>query len=222
MKLRLGRIALFGALAIAAFGSVAQTTGASRFTRLAHPLTATRLPPGLDTTPITVMVILPGDPVAVVQETAGRRLSRGEKDTVKNQRKSDQDAIRTQIVAAGGTIVGQMQSAMNGVKVRIASNKLPALAQIPGVFGVKGVNRYTRDNAIGVPRMQAPAVWAGVPAFKGEGIKVAIIDTGIDYTHANFQGPGTVAAYTAAFAAGTAPADPAAFRPQCKAREGWH
>jgi len=28
-------------------------------------------------------------------------------------------------------------------------------------------------------------------------VKIAIIDTGIDYTHANFGGPGTAAAYTA-------------------------
>ena len=43
--------------------------------------------------------------------TAGRKLSRGEKDQVKGQRKSDQDAIRAQIAAAGGTVVGTFQSA---------------------------------------------------------------------------------------------------------------
>src|SRR5207245_2072071 len=38
-------------------------------------------------------------------------------------------------------------------------------------------------------------------------------DTGIDYTHANFAGPGTVAAFNAAFATSTAPANPAYFGP---------
>ena len=78
---------------------------------------------------------------------------------------------------------------------------------------VKGVNTYQRHNVVGVPRVQAPAVWAGVPHFRGEGMKVAIIDTGIDYTHANFGGPGTVAAFDAAFAASTSPASPALFGP---------
>jgi subtilisin family serine protease len=34
-------------------------------------------------------------------------------------------------------------------------------------------------------------------------IKIAIIDTGIDYTHANFGGPGTIGAFDAADAADT-------------------
>ena len=173
----------------------------------------TKLPPGLDTTPVTVVVVLAGDPVATVQEAAGRRLSRAEKDSVKGQRKSEQNAVSAQIVAAGGKIVGTFQSAVNGIKVQIPSNKIGALRQIVGVVDVKGVNTYQRDNVIGIPRVQAPAVWAGVPHFRGEGMKVAIIDTGIDYTHANFGGPGTVAAFDAAFAASTSPADPALFGP---------
>ncbi len=193
----------------------AQTAGTGRFKAVdpQQRRARTKLPPGLDSTPVTVVVLLPGDPVAVVQETAGRRLSRGEKDSVKSQRKNEQNAVSSQIVAAGGKIVGTFQSAINGIKVQIPSNKIGALRQIPGVVDVKGVNTYERDNVIGVPRVQAPAVWAGIPAFRGEGMKIAIIDTGIDYTHANFGGPGTVAAFDAAFAASTSPADPALFGP---------
>ena len=39
-----------------------------------------------------------------------------------------------------------------------------------------------------------------------------MIDTGIDYTHANFGGPGTIAAYNAANAADTLPANAGAVR----------
>src|SRR5262249_10000381 len=45
----------------------------------------------------------------------------------------------------------------------------------------------------------------------GQDSTVAVIDTGLDYTHANFGGPGTSAAYDQAFAHSTAPADPALF-----------
>src|SRR5262249_20699216 len=50
-----------------------------------------------------------------------------------------------------------------------------------------------------------PEVWAAGPAGSslGEHSTVAIIDTGIDYTHADFGGPGTKAAYDTAFASDT-------------------
>ena len=51
------------------------------------------------------------------------------------------------------------------------------------------------------------------PGLHGEHIKIAILDSGIDYTHANFGGPGTVAAFNAAKAASTSPADPSMFGP---------
>jgi subtilisin family serine protease len=47
--------------------------------------------------------------------------------------------------------------------------------------------------------VKAPEVWAtGDPGSLGENSTVAIIDTGIDYTHADFGGPGTPAAYNTA------------------------
>jgi minor extracellular serine protease Vpr len=215
MAFRAWRFALAGAAAIAALGMAVQVSAAGPIKRVDKSVlaSASKLPPGLDATPVTVVVLLAGEPVATAQEAAGRKLTRGEKDSVKGQRKNEQDAIRPQIEAAGGKILGTFQSAVNGIKVRIASNRIGALSAIPGVVGVKGVNRYERENALGVPRVGAPAVWSGIPGYHGEGIKVAIIDTGIDFTHANFGGPGTPAAYNAAKAANTVAADPSLFGP---------
>ena len=221
MNVRLLRLALVGLLSIAVFGAAAQAPRANRFVSVdPNVMRVAKLPPGLDTTPVKVVVLLAGQPVALVEESAGRKLSRSEKDAVKSQRKNDQAAISSQIVAAGGTILDSFQSALNGIKVQIAANKVNALRSIPGVVDVKGVNSYDRDNVIGVPRVQAPAVWSGIPGFRGEGIKIAVIDTGIDYTHANFRGPGTVAAYQAAKATDTLPANPALFGPSAPRVKG--
>ena len=74
---------------------------------------------------------------------------------------------------------------------------------MPGVVAVKSVGTYERTNATSVPLIGAPQVWQGTAHFQGQGVKIAVIDTGIDYTHANFGGPGTVAAYKAAKATNT-------------------
>ena len=214
-----------GAMAIAGWfgqGSISHAQGAgpgaaaNRFelADVQGPLTTTYVPRGLDQdTLVTVVATLAGDPVAIQQETAGRRFTRPEKDRVKAQRLAEQTAVRPSIEALGGQVVGAYQSALNGVKVRIPRSQIAALRQVNGVVDVKTVNVYQRENAFGVPRIQAPTAWAGVAGFRGEGIKVGIIDSGIDYTHANFGGPGTAAAYAAARATGTQAADPALFGP---------
>jgi subtilisin family serine protease len=169
-------------------------------------------PVGLNTQPVNVVVQLAGDPVAVQQGNAGRKLSKAEKDQIKGQLKGAQDSLRDSIASLGGTVVAQYQVAYNGIKVRIAANKTDQLAALPGVVAVRPLQLMQPDNTNGIPLIGAPGVWQSL-GFHGEHVKVAVIDTGIDYTHANFNGPGTVAAYAAAHAAETAPADPSLFGP---------
>src|SRR5262249_51392784 len=68
----------------------------------------------------------------------------------------------------------------------------------PGVKAVHLVTPKVPDNAHTIPFIGVQQLWAnaGLPVH-GEGIKVGVIDTGIDYTHANFGGPGTGAAFNA-------------------------
>jgi subtilisin family serine protease len=177
-------------------------------------------PRGIDQTMVKVVVIFAGDPVATAQETAGRKLTRQEKSVVKARRAAEQAASRSSLVAAGARVEGTFQSALNGIKVSVPRNRIAALRQISGVVGVKPVGVYTHDNVVSVPRTQAPFAWAGVNGVRGEGVKVAIIDTGIDYTHANFGGPGTPAAYQVAHMSETAPADPSMFGPNAPKVKG--
>jgi minor extracellular serine protease Vpr len=170
------------------------------------------MPIGASQAPINVVVRLTDDSVAVRQGNAGRKLTAAEKETIKGQLKAKQDALVGSIIAAGGTVTGFFQSSINGIKVRIARDKLAQLAMLPGVTGVRPVIAREPSNERSVPFIGTPAAWQSL-GVHGEGIKVAIIDTGIDYTHANFGGPGTPAAYAAAHAAETSPANPALFGP---------
>jgi minor extracellular serine protease Vpr len=171
------------------------------------------VPRSLSSEPTTVVVQLRGKSIAQAQADAGRKLTGSEKNQIKGQLKASQDALVPQIQAAGGTVLAQFQGALNGIKVQIAGSKQSQLATLRGVDGLLPVHDDVLENAVSVPYIGAPTVWSAPTNYRGEGIKIGVIDTGIDYTHANFNGPGTVAAYAAADAADTAPANPLYFGP---------
>ena len=165
-----------------------------------------------DTGTVTVMVEMVGDPVAVVQAKVGRELTNAERQTIKAELRGRQDVAKGQIQALGGQVRSQMQSAYNGMRVDIARNAVPAVAALANVVAVRGVQNFYLNNANSVQLLGVPSVWQNT-GVTGDNVKVAIIDTGVDYTHANFGGPGTVEAYEAADANDTDAPDPALFGP---------
>ena len=214
---RAATLAVAGLL-IASFGdaallSAAQPSGADRFTRIdAGPISGF-VPKSLSKASATYMLQLAGDPVTVADANAGGALNAAQKNALKNQLKQAQAPVAQQAKGLGAKVLGSYQLAYNGVKVRASGNKVAALAAIPGVIAVREMVPVEPDNTHGVPLIGAPAVWDGLAGLHGEGIKIGIIDTGIDYTHADFGGSGLAADYTAAHAAETSPANPAWFGP---------
>lgn len=212
-----------GVAAVSALGVVAlciTATGVAASKPEANPdetfVPTTFVPQSLSSEAGTYVVELRGQSTAEVQADKGRKLTRAEKDQIKAQLKGAQDGLRPSIEGAGGTVLAQFQSALNGIKVSIAKNKLGELQALPGVTRILPVGQVYPDNATSVPYIGAPQVWNAAPSspnLRGEGVKIGVIDTGIDYTHANFGGPGTVAAYTAANLADTIAANPLQFGP---------
>jgi minor extracellular serine protease Vpr len=107
--------------------------------------------------------------------------------------RSQEGAIR-QAQSLGGRIIFRYGTLVNAFSARLSPRAARALAQRPDVASVQPVSIVKLTNSTSVPFIGAPQVWNTFGA-RGQGMRLALVDTGIDYTHKAFGGPGTVEAY---------------------------
>jgi len=95
----------------------------------------------------------------------------------------------------------RLQRVMNAVAVVVEPSKLDRIRALPGVKRVRVISPEYPVNATSVPFIGAPQLWAntlGLPEdITGTGIRIGIIDTGVDYLHPMFGGSGQLSAYQA-------------------------
>jgi subtilisin family serine protease len=186
-----GATALLLGSALPAATFAASPNANREFTRLDVSKIDPKLGPAmLSNKPVTVMVQLKG------AQATRANVSKAQQVTRAKALKATQDKLKPAITRGGGRVLGQYQYAYNGIKVRIAGRGLAALLALPGVAAIRGVATYTIDNVNSVPFTGAPAAWTDL-GVTGAGQTIAVIDTGIDYTHANLGGVGTAAAFNA-------------------------
>jgi subtilisin family serine protease len=119
-----------------------------------------------------------------------------------------QNVIAAQITSLGGTVLARVTKAHNAVIATIDVSHLPTLKALSGVVAVRPVADFALTSSdVSIPYVGASAVQAN--GVTGQGIRVAMLDTGVDYTHYNLGGSGKVADYHAAtaVAGGTPPAN---------------
>ena len=137
-----------------------------------------------------VIVRLKGKPVSKHHDqTSGGRISR------KEQLKYEQSNFlrRADRLAPGCKNVASTQVVLNSIFMEVDEDQIDALASDSEVYSVNRVIDYQMDLSDTVPYIGAEAVQlAGVD---GSGVKVAVLDSGIDYYHADLGGDGIVADY---------------------------
>jgi uncharacterized repeat protein (TIGR01451 family) len=112
-----------------------------------------------------------------------------------------QDRVAALLSGRGAREMFRVQKALNGIAVAVTPEDVRALSALPGVKRVIPIYPEFLTNSTSVPFIGTPSVWAntiGLPAgADGTGIRIGIIDTGLDYMHADFGGTGVLTDYQA-------------------------
>jgi subtilisin family serine protease len=138
--------------------------------------------------------------VDVFARLAGESVAGSNELVSREQVLAEQAAFINRIltVAPNAEVMASVQLATNGVVLRVDARDLPQLSRDMSITRLVAVGDYRQDLSETVPYIGADT--AHQFGARGQGVRVAVIDSGIDYTHAALGGPGTQAAYEAAWA----------------------
>lgn len=144
-----------------------------------------------------VIVELAGKPVAALQGEAleaapERGLSAAQQGTARARLAAQQQQLSGRIQGLGAQILARYTDTYNGLRIRVNTRQLQAISRLTGVIGIHAVPRHYLSNENTVSYLGADATW-GSTGFTGEGITIAVIDSGINYYHRGFAGAGTAA-----------------------------
>ncbi len=156
---------------------------------------------------LTASTLATGDREQTQSLRTLRTAPQGLRDALRAHRSSllsRQDAAASRLSSLGAVELGRVNMAHNAIAVRVDASRLAAIAALPGVTKVRRVVHYEMSLSETVPYIGASAVQQA--GFDGTGVRVAVLDSGVDYTHRNLGGAGTPEAYLAAY--GTDPSDP--------------
>jgi len=125
---------------------------------------------------------------------AGRFASREQARTAEAQNYAQQlqarhDTLKSQLASLRIQVTAETKTVLNAIYVVAPSSRLDVLKALPGVKGVVAGRTYHLNLNKAVGLVSAPAAWTAVGGIQnaGAGIKIAMIDTGIDQTHPAFQ-----------------------------------
>lgn len=134
-------------------------------------------------------LILEDPPAASKAASRDQILRSSATASYRQQIQARQQEIRSQLAARKIEVTASTDTVLNAIFVIAPGDRVSELAAIPGIKAVVPVRRYRRKLNAANQLLNAPAAWnlAGGIQNAGKGIKIAILDSGIDQTHPAFQ-----------------------------------
>ncbi|WP_284657723.1 S8 family serine peptidase [Paenibacillus thiaminolyticus] len=155
------------------------------------------VPPSDSSDIITVIVELQNEPVKVAEAQAANTYSLFANDVESDIRQEHQQ-FRTALNRLEASIRYEFNNVFNGFSISIPANKVDDLLTIPGVKAVfpnveiqaipnepsaYGDSTFMHKSA---PHIGAKHLWEDL-GLEGKGIKVGVLDTGVDYKHPSLK-----------------------------------
>jgi subtilisin family serine protease len=105
---------------------------------------------------------------------------------------AEQGALQRQVEAAipAATLRWRYRVTLNGVAIVLPTLDVPRLRRLPGVRRVYSSVLYGPTLDRSVPAVKAPAIWGPGLSTSGQGMKIGIVDDGVDQTHPFFNPAG--------------------------------
>ncbi|HEX6713673.1 MAG TPA: S8 family serine peptidase [Thermoleophilaceae bacterium] len=105
---------------------------------------------------------------------------------------ADQAAVEHEIArrSPSAQVRWRYRFVLNGLAVLVPRREIAALAALPGVAHVYPSVEYRASLDQSVPLIKAPQLWGPTRATAGQGIKIGIIDDGVDQAHPFFSPAG--------------------------------
>ena len=162
------------------FGQPARPAAQKRQVKVAAPLYV----------PNRYMVFLQNQPVSA-RYTQREAMQTAEAVAYQRQIVARQQSLMTELASRNIRVTGSVNTLLNAVFVVVGPERLAEIRALPGVIGImpERVMKLSLNKATALAN--APAAWnqanIGGQSNAGKGIKIAILDTGIDNNHPAFQ-----------------------------------
>jgi uncharacterized repeat protein (TIGR01451 family) len=115
-----------------------------------------------------------------------------------------QEALAPALGRLGAREIYRVRRALNGIAVLATRQQAIAFRHLAGVRAVRPIAPEFPQNRTSVPFIGAPEMWGSTTPIAGgvtgRGVRIGIIDTGVDYMHGDFGGTGLLADYEQAAA----------------------